>query len=278
MVELVLEVEEALSHPIAAVGVTVPGIIHMKKGTVELMPNFPDQWRGVALQAYLKSILQLPVYMLNDARAATYAEKKFGVAKPYDNFVSFIIGTGVGGGIVHKGQLLLGSRGVAGELGHQIVEPHGLPCGCGNRGCLETVVSGPAIVTAAIRYIKQGAQTNMRSLIQGDINVLTPEIVNRAALSGDAAALEIFQSVASYINRAILNVKAILNPEAIVFGGGVAQSELLLKMIKEEVKKNNDVLFPHALGEMQIERSTFSDLSGAIGAAAWAIDLEERDV
>lgn len=276
IVDLVLGVQKAFEYPILAVGVTVPGVINMKQGTIELMPNFPGQWKGVALEKLLKDILKLPVYMLNDARAATYCEKKFGVAQSYNHFVSLIIGTGVGGGIVHDGQLLLGSRGTAGELGHQVVVPNGLLCGCGNRGCLETVASGLAITTSAYRYIKQGIATSMCDMIQGDLNNISPEMVDQAACAGDEAALEVLKSAATYICRAILNLKAILNPEAVVLGGGVAQSDLLVQLIKQELEQHN-VLLPDSVGEIDIIQSKFHDLSGAIGAAAWAINLTEKD-
>lgn len=270
IVDLILGVQKAFVYPVTAVGVTVPGVINMKQGTVELMPNFPGQWKGVALEKLLKDSLQIPVYMLNDARAATYCEKKFGVAQKYNHFVSLIIGTGVGGGIVHDGQLFLGSRGTAGELGHQVVAPNGLICGCGNRGCLETVASGLAITTSAYRYIKQGIATSMCDLVQGDLNKITPEIVDQAARDGDEAALDILKSVAAYICKAILNLKAILNPEAVILGGGVAQSDLLVQLIKQELEQHN-VLLPDTVGELDIIQSRFHDLSGAIGAAAWSI-------
>jgi glucokinase len=276
VVELILGVQKAFEYPVSAVGVTVPGVINMKQGTIELMPNFPGQWKGVALEKLLKDIIKLPVNMLNDARAATYCEKKFGVARNYNHFVSLIIGTGVGGGIVHDGQLLLGSRGAAGELGHQVVVPNGLLCGCGNRGCLETVASGLAITTSAYRYLKQGIATSMFDMVQGDVNKITPEIVDQAAYEGDEAALEIFKSVAAYICKAILNLKAILNPEAVILGGGVAQSNLLIQLIKQELEQHK-VLLPDSVGELDIIQSKFHDFSGAIGAAAWAINLTEKN-
>ncbi|MEH6993184.1 ROK family protein [Neobacillus drentensis] len=276
IVDLVLGVQKAFEYPVSAVGVTVPGVINMKQGTIELMPNFPGEWKGVALEKLLKDILKLPVYMLNDARAATYCEKKFGVARNYNHFVSLIIGTGVGGGIVHDGQLLLGSRGTAGELGHQVVVQNGLLCGCGNRGCLETVASGLAITTSAYRYIKQGIATSMCDMVQGDLNKITPEMVDQAASKGDEAALEIIKSVAAYICKAILNLKAILNPEAVILGGGVAQSDLLVQLIKQELEQHK-VLLPDSVGEIDIIQSKFHDLSGAIGAAAWAINLTKKN-
>jgi glucokinase len=183
LARFVSEIQETLGRPAAAVGVTVPGVLRREAGIVEMMPNFPpDQWRGVPLQELLERETNLRMELVNDARAAAYGEKVFGAGKGFRNFICLTIGTGVGGGIVADGRLLLGSRGVGGELGHQIVVPNGSPCGCGNDGCLETVASGPAIVSAAIRIVKQGLPTKIRELVQGDLNLVSPEIVARAAV------------------------------------------------------------------------------------------------
>ncbi|MBM7621210.1 glucokinase [Bacillus tianshenii] len=270
MKRMIEQFQEMLAFPIKAVGVTVPGVLGEYNSVVELMPNFPDnQWRGIPLKAKLEACTGLPIFLLNDARAATYGEKMFGATQEFRDFIYIAIGTGVGGGIVSNGELLLGSRGVAGEFGHQVVEPGGLRCGCGNRGCLETVASGPAIATSAIRCIAQGLPTKMRDLVKNDLNKVTTEVVTKAALEGDIAALDILEKAANGLATAIRNSIALLNPEAICFGGGVSESGLLLDLVKNKLSEEN-ILFPEALGSVKIVKSKFDYFAGAIGVAAWA--------
>ncbi|MDN4076019.1 ROK family protein [Fictibacillus terranigra] len=273
--KLIIECSKYKSH-IKGAGVTVPGVLNLQDGMVELMPNFPHQWKGVRLKEKLEHATSLPIYLLNDARAAAFGEKKFGSGRPYEHFVCMVIGTGVGGGIVSNGVLLMGSRGVAGEIGHQVVDPKGPECGCGNAGCLETMASGPAISAEAIRYIKQGIPTKMRDLVNGDLNQVTPEIVNEAAEHGDRSAITILENTAATICRAILNVIAILNPEAIILGGGVGQSDFLINKITDQLH-HKKILFPASLGSVQIVKAHFNHLAGSIGAAAWTMDNLTRE-
>ncbi|MGM0834798.1 MAG: ROK family protein [Bacillota bacterium] len=266
---IIQEFHTSFDMDVQAVGITVPGVLGENNSVVELMPNFPDQWRGVPLKRKLERLTDLPIYLLNDARAAAYGEKMFGAAQDFLDFIYIAIGTGVGGGIMCNGELLLGSRGVAGEFGHQVVVVDGLKCGCGNKGCLETVASGPAMATAAIRYILQGNPTMMRDLVHHDLNSVTSVIVNEAALQGDIPAMEILENTATHLITAIRNSIALLNPEAIVFGGGVAESKMLLELIKKKLTEE-EILFPESLGSVKIIKSKFDYFAGAIGIAAWA--------
>ncbi|NGQ95766.1 ROK family protein [Brevibacillus sp. SYP-B805] len=271
MASFVKEIQETLNQPIKGVGVTVPGVLRREEGIVVMMPNFPpDQWRGVHLRDQLHQLTGWSVELLNDARAAAYGEKVFGAGRNFSHFICLTIGTGIGGGIVADGRLLMGSRGVGGEIGHQVVVPNGELCGCGNKGCLETVASGPAIVTSAIRFIKQGLHTKIRELVESDLNLITPEIVAQAAGMGDQAAIHILENVAGHICTALNNMKAVLNPEAVILGGGIANNDLLLRMIEERLEEK-EILFPHYLGSMQVKRAELTHMAGAYGAAAWVM-------
>ncbi|MGP4081605.1 ROK family protein [Pseudalkalibacillus sp. R45] len=267
--ESVLEMKDSLDARIATVGVTVPGVVETEKGIVILLPNFPHQWKGINLKEEIEKRIELPVHLLNDARAATYGEKKYGAARAFDSFFYLTIGTGIGGGIVHDGELILGKKGAAGELGHQVIEPNGRLCGCGNRGCLETVASGSAITTAAIGFIKQGIPTLMRDMTEGDLTKVTPELITSAALQGDRSALFVLDQAATHICIVIRNMIASMNPEAVVIGGGVSNSSLLLDMIREKIDEK-EILFPDSIGRIEIRKADFNDYGGAIGVAAWA--------
>jgi glucokinase len=277
--DIINNLKSTIKQKVIAVGVTAPAVLNMDLGTIELIPNFPDAtaWENFNLREQLIERTNLSIHLLNDARAATYGEKMFGAGKDYSDFISIIIGTGIGGGIISNNELFLGSRGAAGELGHQTVIPWGPRCGCGNNGCLESVASGPAITTAAIRCILQGFSTNMRSLVDGDINKVTPELVSKAAEMGDPFAIEILKDVAQYFCIVINNLKAMLNPQAIIFGGGIAQSEFLLDEIEAQLRDKIN-LDTDSTGNIAIKKAKFNHLAGAIGAAAWAMKKSNESV
>ncbi len=146
--------------PAGGTGIGVPGLANLAKGRTEFLPNLPTQWRGVAVREALAPRLGCPVYVLNDARMATLGELVYGRGRSENGhactMVFYTLGTGVGGGVVVDGRLRLGPLGAAGELGHQTIVPDGALCGCGNRGCLETLASGPAIAAEGVRLILCG--------------------------------------------------------------------------------------------------------------------------
>ncbi|KGE18732.1 ROK family protein [Paenibacillus wynnii] len=261
----------AVAEPPVAIGLTVPGVVQPDTGIVEYLPNFPDQWKQFPLKQHMEAHWNLPVTVLNDARAAAYCELRLGAGRGWKHFIYITLGTGVGGAVIADGNLLLGSRGVAGEVGHQTVIPDGVRCGCGRSGCLETVASGPAIASAAIRYLKQGLPTMMHELTAGNLNLVTPLLVSKAAERGDSAANLILKDTAMHTAGAILNLVAALNPEAVVIGGGVAASELLIRYIRESVEERQ-TLFPSHLGDITIVRAQFEHMAGAAGAASWALN------
>lgn len=168
------------------IGVGAPGLVDINKGHTRFLPNFPSQWRDVAVGPFLKERIGCDVHLLNDARAATLGELHFGVGREGAvTFAYFGLGTGVGGGVVVNRKLLLGPFGSAGELGHQTVLPNGPECGCGNRGCLEAVASGSAIAGRGVRLVKSGRSTGLRDLVEGDLNRINASTMAQAAGQGD---------------------------------------------------------------------------------------------
>jgi glucokinase len=140
---------------VGGIGIGVPGLLDLERGTVLFLPNLPSTWPNVPLAGIISQKLSLPVFLLNDARSITYGEWKFGAGRGVDTMACFAIGTGIGGGLVIAGRLHLGIDGAAGELGHQTVEPDGLICGCGNRGCVEAYASGAAITAFGLKAVTQ---------------------------------------------------------------------------------------------------------------------------
>jgi glucokinase len=131
----------------------------------------------------------------------------------------FYLGTGVGGGLVVNGRLQLGIRGTAGELGHQVIDVHGPPCGCGGRGCLEVFASGPAITALGIKAVLQGLTPQIGSLVDYDLNRITPQVKADAALEGDAVACEIFERVGTYLGIGVANVIIAVGPRRVIWAG-----------------------------------------------------------
>jgi glucokinase len=177
--------------------------------------------------------------------------------------------TGIGGGIILDEKLFFGSEGLAGEIGHQTIEPDGPRCTCGNHGCLEALASGANIAFQAIRIVKQGATTTIRDLVENDLNRITPKIVAEAARLGDQIAREIWEREAYYLGLGLANLVVIFNPEMIILGGGIAEaSDLLMEGILKTLKER--VRLGHDLKRLKIVPCKLKNLSGAIGAAAWA--------
>lgn len=230
------------------VGIGMPGPLDLAGGRTVFMGNLPG-WEDIPVVEPLQAKLGLPVALINDARAFTLAELERGAGRGCDTMVGFTLGTGVGGGVVVGGRLLLQLNGTVGELGHQTVERNGPPCGCGSRGCLEQYASGPAIARAA--------------------GMATPEQVFEAARAGDREAVEVLAQAGSYLGIGIANVIITVGPERVVVGGGVAAAgELLLAPAREELRRRVTVM---PLDEIGIVPAELGARAGAIGAALWSV-------
>jgi glucokinase len=220
--------ELSQEHKIDSVGVACAAYIDRSRSTVLFSPNLA--WRDVPLKARLESVLDLPVTLENDANAAAWGEFRFGAALEADDMVLVTVGTGIGGGVVVDGVLMLGAFGVGAELGHMRVVPNGIRCGCGNRGCWEQYASGTALVREARELIDSGTPhaARLSELCAGDPAALSGPDVTRAAAEGDPAAIELLADLGTWIGEGLASVAAILDPELIVLGGGVSEAGGLL--------------------------------------------------
>jgi glucokinase len=236
--------------PVVAGAVGVPGLFDSDAGTIELFPNLPGPWHGQPVRDPLSDRLGVPFAIINDAKAFTLAETRLGAARGCSTVVSFVLGTGIGGGLVVDGRLRFGPHGRAGEVGHQVVIPDGPLCGCGNRGCLE------AVATAAPFALMAGRAS--------------PAEAVAAAAAGDVRALRAVEVVADYLGLAIGNVVTLLVPERVVIGGGIAEAgELLLGPIREAVTRHQKIVPP---AWFQVVSAELGPLAGAVGAALWAAE------
>src|SRR5829696_7973166 len=170
---------------VVGIGIGVPGEVDMETGITGDLPNLPGRWRNVPVGPAIAAATGLPVGMINDAKAFALAEYRLGAAAGVDTAICVTAGTGIGGAIIARGQILYGLGALAGEIGHLILQPEGPRCTCGNLGCAETLATGPAIVGEAVRRVVQGFTTSLGSMSEGDLDAITPELVARAADEGD---------------------------------------------------------------------------------------------
>lgn len=250
----------------SAVGIGVPGLVDVRRGITRFCPNLPTQWRDIAAGSFLSDKLGIPVFLLNDVRAATLGELVFGHGKTVTSLAFFSLGTGIGGGLVIDGKLRLGPLGAAGELGHMTILPDGPMCGCGNRGCMESMASGPAMAGEGVRLMRAGQAPKLHEIVEGDAGKVTPHTISMAAESGDPGAKEVIHKAAKILGIGVSIMVTAFHPELVVFGGGVAEmGEQLLAPVREEVWKRVKMI-PE--GEVRIEKSLVGANAGILGAAA----------
>ncbi len=247
---------------ICAIGVGVPGLVDFDHGFVHELTNVPG-WKHVPLKAILGEKTGLPVLVENDANAMTYAEFRHGAARGLKNVIGMTLGTGIGGGLVLDGKMFRGSGFVAGEIGQMSIDYNGKAGHYGNLGALEKYTGNQQIAEhAVLRYSEAG--------IEKDIADCTPKKIADAAQAGDDIARQIWAEVADWLGTAISSIAWLLNPDAFVIGGGVAQAgDLIFTPLKNKVQS---MLSTVVWERLQILPARFSNEAGIIGNAALAAD------
>lgn len=252
---------------IGGIGVGLPGSIDIGKGTTVFLTNLPGHWIDVPVRDQLSKWTGLPVALINDARAMTLGEWRFGAGRGVD-IACLTLGTGIGGGLVINGKLHLGPTGSAGELGHISVDVNGPQCGCGNRGCIEAFASGPAISAMGMKAVVQGQETRIADLAGGDLNRITPELICEAAHAGDRIAKQIYEFAGMIIGAGVANIILAVSPRRIVIGGGVAAAgDLILDPIRRSIK---DRVFLKEVDQIDVVPAKLGNNAGLIGAAVWS--------
>ena len=222
---------------ISAIGVSCGGPLDTKTGVVYSPPNLPG-WDALPLKTRLESEFQIRTTLENDANASALAEWRFGGGRGYEIVLYMTMSTGIGGGLVVNGQIYHGANDSAGEVGHQILLPDGPRCGCGQRGCLEALCSGPAIARRAREAVQKEPTTTILTFAAGDVTAIKSEHVLAAARDGDALALQLIKETAYYMGWGIANLVNILNPDIVLIGTiAMAAGELLLQPIRDTVTK-----------------------------------------
>jgi glucokinase len=250
---------------VAGIGIGVPGDVDMATGITGDLPNLPGRWRNVPVAPVIADALALPVGIINDAKAFALAEYRLGAAAGADTALCVTVGTGIGGAVIAHGRILYGLGAMAGEIGHLILQPEGPRCTCGNLGCAETLANGPAVVGEAVRRVVQGFTTALGSMSGGDLDAITPELVARAADEGDPVAIDVIDRAGAWLGITLASAIALLAPEVVVIGGGVAPAGGRYFHAAEEVARAHT-------GVIDIARISFRPArlgyeAGVIGAA-----------
>jgi len=250
-------------HPeVRAVGVGVPGLVDFDTGLVHVLTNVPG-WVQIPLKQCLGELTGLPCAVENDANAMTYAEWRYGAAQGLKNVVGLTLGTGVGGGLILDGRVYRGSRWAAGEIGQMSIHYDGVAGHYGNLGALEKYVGNQQIAENAQRRYGQSG-------LHKELNLCTPKVIADAALAGDPIAQDIWEEIAHWLGTALGSIAWLLNPDAFVIGGGVAQAgDLLFKPLHAKV---HSMISKVVAENLQILPARFSNEAGIIGNAAIAGD------
>jgi glucokinase len=255
--------EEHGSRLTAGIGVVAPGPLEPKAGIVRFAPNLPG-WENVPLSRLLEERLQIPVVLGNDGNCAALGESMFGAGRDVDNLIYLALGTGLGAGIIHQGQLIEGVAGVGGEVGHVSIDPNGSRCTCGGIGCMEAYIGGWAIARHGEMAVHSERSTLIREIAgEGQI---TAEVIARAAQQGDRAAIDIFARGARALAVGIGGLVNVFNPEKIIIGGGLARAgDLILEPFRTSLP--NYCMLP-IYRHVSVVPSALETNTGLYGAAA----------
>ncbi len=247
---------------ILGIGVGCPGPLDPFKGIVMSPSNLPG-WVNTPLKDILHQAFSVPVYLHNDANAAALGEFYYGAGRDVQDMIYVTISTGIGGGVILDGRLLLGAQGNAAEIGHMVIDPEGPQCGCGAFGCLEAWASGTGIAKRAKALLEErvGTASVLRTL-----EALTSKDVFMAAQEGDKFALEIVDITREKLGIGIGNLINLYNPQKIVFGGGV--SKVGDYLLKPAIEKAASVALKGPYELVRFEMTALGGDVGLVGAAA----------
>jgi len=253
-------IERIGQQNISGIGISVPGPADPEKGILLMAPY--SGWRNINFRGLLSQEFDLPVYVENDVNACAVGEKRFGICQKTRHFLWITLSNGIGAAVFINGALYRGATGFAGEFGHIVVAPNGPQCGCGNRGCLEAVASAAAILRQINKLSEQEA--HLKQLFKNKTDREIVKLVFDFARQGDVQCRKILAQTAHYIGIALAAAVNLLNPEMVVFGGGMALSlDLLEPGIREALQSR---VMPALSTQIRLEKSVSGYYAALIGA------------
>lgn len=258
---------------LSAIGVGVPGPTIANAGMVLAPPIMPG-WDRFPIRDTLEKLWGCPVSLNNDAELGVLGEWAYGAGRGEQNLAYIKVGTGIGAGLLINGQIYRGATGAAGEIGHMTIDENGPPCTCGNRGCLEALAGGRAIVGMAQAAIQSGRRTELAEHPRSE--PLSALEISNAAARGDLVAQEILAEAGNQLGIALTSLVNLFNPNIVVVGGGVAQTgDLFLEPIRKAVLKRS---LPAAAHVVRITASLLGKRSTGMGAVVQALSTALHEV
>lgn len=255
---------------LAGVGLGIPGRVDSATGDVHLAVNL--NWQDVAAGAWLSQTLGVPCYVENDLHLAALGYYHFFAQTPVQNMAYVSVGTGVAAGLILDGRLYRGSHGMAGEFGHMVIDPQGPRCNCGNQGCLEMYVAGPAYSRAGQQAIEEG---RLAIAIEGE--TVTAVDIFQAAQTGDPAAQQIIDTAGAHLGRGLQALIMTYDIDKIVLGGGLIQAgELYRQSILQEWQRQAHIspLAAEMLTPDKLEYAPTNKNAGAWGGIMLAVNRQ----
>jgi glucokinase len=248
---------------IGRIGIACAGQIDKESRRILFSPNL--DWRDVPLRDDIERATGIETTIENDVNAATYGEWKFALSAAPSTLIGIFIGTGVGGGLIIDGKLFRGAWHVGAEVGHIVVNPHGYKCHCGGRGCLEAYCGGRYILGRVRAAMGEGYRGKIWGLIDGDTGALQAGHVEQAAYLGDELCSVLWEENIEYLGSAVAGLVNLLNPEVVLFGGGVVYgTEHLIERAREVVDRR---AMAACLKNLTIEKARHGEDAAILGAA-----------
>jgi glucokinase len=227
---------------ISGIGIGAPGVVSLKKGTVENPPNLPG-WGKVHLGKIINKEFSLPTFVENDANAAAIGELIYGAGKNLNSFIMVTLGTGVGGGIIYNKKLFRGDFGGAGEIGHMTIDKNGSKCNCGSFGCLETYLGNNYIIQDVKKQLVNNKNSKIFELLENDLEKLSPRIIHEASLLKDEFSIIVIEELSQKLGCGLASIVNVFDISNVIIGGGVSGfGRPLFNSTKESIKSR--VLIP----------------------------------
>ena len=259
--DMIRQVSRECASDIRSVGVGIPGVVDNKAGRVIHTANMPfDDLPLIDMLAW-----DGPVFLENDANAAALGEYRSGAAQGVSSMVMVTLGTGIGGGFILGGRIVAGVGGAAAEVGHMTVNPGGLTCSCGRRGCWEMYASARALISMTADALRANPDSLILQCLHGNPPHISGRTAFEAARQGDPSARAVVETYIDWLAEGLLNIIALLQPEILCIGGGISgEGEGLMAPLRERVGKRR---FCGGILQTEIRKAALGNDAGLIGAA-----------